>query len=258
MPEGDTIYRLAERLRPVLVGKPLTRTDFRVPSYATLDLSDRSIDEVVSVGKHLLMRAGDASIHSHLGMDGEWSSQPLGEKWRRPAHTARVVLETETHQVIGSLLKELDVVERAKEHDVVGHLGPDLLGPNWSAAEAIDRLREIPDAPIAVALLDQTRMAGLGNVYKNELCFLRGILPSTPVAEVDLPPLVDLARRTIWANRSRAARTFTGNTRKGSRFWVYGRAGRPCLRCGERIREGEIGAVETQLRVTQWCPHCQK
>ncbi|HWS49517.1 MAG TPA: Fpg/Nei family DNA glycosylase, partial [Microbacterium sp.] len=133
----------------------------------------------------------------------------------------------------------------------------DPLGPAWDAAEAVRRLSA--DArSIHVALLDQRNVAGFGNEYAAELLFLRGVLPTTPTPEVDVPALLDLGVRTIRANLERSNRTFTGINRPGQATWVYGRAGRPCRRCGTPIRRGELGADPTRERITFWCPFCQR
>lgn len=255
MPEGDNVWQTARRLG-VLSGEELTRTDFRVPSVATVDLSGRRVLETVSRGKHLLTRVeGGTTIHSHLKMEGRWDVQPAGARWRRPAHEARVVLRTTTHDAIGySVL--VDVVPTAEEDRLVGHLGPDLLGPDWDQDEAVRRIARSPDVPIGVALLDQRNLAGLGNVYKSEMLFLSGLDPWRPVAEVpDLPRVVALGHRLITANRDRS-RVTTGNPRRGQQYWVYGRAGQPCRRCGTRVESGEQGEAGVE-RITYWCPSCQ-
>ncbi|HEY8282234.1 MAG TPA: DNA-formamidopyrimidine glycosylase family protein, partial [Leifsonia sp.] len=187
MPEGDTVWRTARRLDAALAGRVLTATDFRVPAYATVDLSGRRVDEVVSRGKHLLARIGDQTVHSHLKMEGSWELYEPGARWRHPAHQARAVLNTEEVSAVGFLLGILEVIPRDREEDTVGYLGPDLLSSGWDADEAVRRLAAHPEQPIAVALLDQRNLAGLGNEYVNELCFLRGVLPTRPAGEVDLP-----------------------------------------------------------------------
>ena len=257
MPEGDTVYQAARRLREALAGQVLTASDFRVPAYATVDLSGERVDEVVSRGKHLLMHVGEHTIHSHLKMDGSWEVYRPGERWRHPAFQARAVLRTAEADAVGFLLGVLEVLPRAREEEVVGHLGPDLLGPDWDAEEAVRRIAAHAGTPIAVALLDQRNLAGLGNVYANELCFLRGMLPTRPVAEVDVPAAVDLGHRLIVANRDRPRRVTTGDTRRGRNTWVYGRGGQPCRRCGTRIRRMELGRTELEERVTYFCPVCQ-
>jgi endonuclease-8 len=259
VPEGDTVWRTAQRLNDALAGAVVTASDFRVPEFATLDLAGQSVHEVVSRGKHLLMRVGELSIHSHLKMEGSWHLYRPDTPWRRPAHQARVVLTTADWVAVGFSLGITEVVATEAENTVVGHLGPDLLGADWSAETALHNLQHDPAVPIFVALLDQRNLSGLGNEYVNELCFLRGIVPTRLVSEVDaLAKMVDLAHRLILANRDRSERVTTGNTRPGRRVWVYGRGGKPCLRCGTRILQGSLGATPLTERVTFWCPTCQQ
>ena len=258
MPEGDTVYQAARRLEAALAGQVVTTSDLRVPAYATVDLSGETVHSVGSRGKHLLMRIGDVVLHSHLKMEGEWRVHRPGERWRRPGWQARVVIETPTAVAVGFDLGVVEVFPASEEADRLDYLGPDLLGADWDADEAVRRIAVAPDAPIAVALGEQRNLAGLGNVYVNELCFLRGIRPTRPAGEVDLPPLVDLASRVIRANRDRIARTTTGNDRRGERLWVYSRGGERCRRCGTRIEHGRLGRNELELRDTWWCPSCQR
>ena len=258
MPEGDTVWRAAYHLDEALRGGVLTRSDFRVPSCADLDLTGLTVDEVVSRGKHLLIRVGAFSIHTHLKMEGSWHLYEPGSPWRRPAHQARVILETATTQAVGFSLGITEVLDRSLEDDAVGHLGPDLLGPDWDATEALRRLTADPAQPVFLALHDQRNLAGFGNEYVNELCFLSGVLPTRPVGEIaDLARIVDRGRRMIFANRDRRERTMTGETRPGRMHWVFSRAGKPCRRCGMPIRSGELGVKLTQQRITYWCPACQ-
>ncbi len=258
MPEGDTVYRTAVHLDQALRGRPLTVSDVRVPQFAAVDLRGEVVDEVVSRGKHLLTRVGAHSIHTHLKMEGSWHIYRHGTGWRRPAYQARIVLENAEWVTVGFDLGVLEVIDRDREEEVVGHLGPDLLGPDWNPEEAVRRLAAAGEREIDVALLDQRNLAGLGNEYVNELCFLRGVLPERPVSAVaDLSAVVALAHRLITANRDRVERTTTGDTRRGQQTWVYGREGRPCRRCGTRIRRGSLGASELTERVTYWCPRCQ-
>lgn len=257
MPEGDTVWLTARRLNEVLAGEALTGSDFRVPAFATVDLSGEIVDEVVSRGKHLLHRVGDFSIHTHLKMEGSWHVYQPETPWRRPAWQARAVLTTVDWTTVGFSLGVTEVVPRDKEDTVVGHLGPDLLGPDWNAEIALENLAADPAIPVFVALLDQRNLAGLGNEYVNELLFLRGILPTTLVGDVDLAAIVALGSKLITANRERVDRTFTGDTRNGQQSWVYARAGRPCRRCGTRIRRGTLGPTPLIQRLTYWCPRCQ-
>lgn len=252
MPEGDTVWHTAVLLREALAGKTLTRCDIRVPRYATVDLSGQVVDDVISRGKHLFIRVGDASIHSHLKMEGSWKVNPLS-KPSRAGRRIRIILETEDIQAAGIDLGVLEVLDRTHDADVVAHLGPDLLGDDWDPQVARRNLLADPDRRLAEALLDQRVMAGVGNVYCNELCFIAGHLPTTPVGTINDPlRMVQRARDMLWLNRSRWNRTTTGDTRRGNQLWVYGRRGEPCRRCGARI-EFEQGGD----RVTYWCPVCQ-
>jgi endonuclease VIII len=255
VPEGDTVWQTARRLS-ALTGEELSGSDFRIPSLATVDLSGRQVLVTVSRGKHLLTRlSGDVTIHSHLKMEGRWDVQAPGARWRRPAHEARVVLRTPDHVAIGFSVV-LDVVPTDEEDVLVGHLGPDLLGPDWDADAAVRRIEQSPDTPIGVALLDQRNLAGIGNVYRAELCFVAGLDPHRPVASVpDLPRLVARAHALLVANRDRPDRITTGDRTHGRRLWVYRRRG-PCLRCGTRILVDELGP-EGQERTVWWCPSCQ-
>ena len=261
MPEGDTVWRAARGLNAVLAGQELTRCDLRVPQFATTDFTGTAVQDVVSRGKHLLIRGGDPDtgwiLHSHLKMEGLWHVYARGEKWRRPAFKARAVLETSTHQAVGFDLGFLRVLNRKDEDDAVGYLGPDLLGPDWDAEEALRRLQAEPERPVGLALLDQRIMAGLGNVYRCELCFLAGVHPKTPVSQVpDLPRLVDLSKRLLEANKNRSRRITTGAAGR-DQLWVYNREKRGCLRCGTRVAHELFGDNELELRDLYYCPHCQ-
>ncbi|GAB3983502.1 Fpg/Nei family DNA glycosylase [Actinoallomurus acanthiterrae] len=256
MPEGDVVWAAAKRLHEALAGRVLTRSDFRVPRYATTDLTGRSVLEVVSRGKHLLIRVdGDVTVHTHLRMEGAWRIRPAGTRPPRD-HRLRLVLANTEWQALGFSLGMVDVVRTSREDQVVGHLGPDLLGPDWDPAEAVRRLREGPERAIGEALLDQTRLAGIGNLYKAETLFLRGVDPWCPVGEVpDLEALVELARRLMDANKDHVGQVTTGDRRRGAETWVYGRAGLP-WRCGTPIRRADQGD-RPEERITFWCPSCQ-
>ncbi len=251
MPEGDTVFRTADKLRGALAGKTLTRCDVRVPKFATVDLTGQVVDEVLSRGKHLFIRVGNASIHSHLKMDGAWLLN--GQIRRVPVHKVRIVLETADSRAAGVDLGVLEVLDRDNDQEVVAHLGPDLLGDDWEPRTAASNLVTDPDRPLAETLLDQRVMAGVGNVYANELCFVLGRLPASPVSSVKDPlRAAQRARDMLWLNRSRVNRTTTGNTRPGNDLWVYGRAGRTCRRCGTIIEMDTSGD-----RISYWCPNCQ-
>jgi len=260
VPEGDVIWYTARRLHEALAGRVLTRSDFRVPRYATADLRGQLVTEAVAKGKHLLIRTGNGlTVHTHLKMDGSWRIRPAsaGEP-RRNAHQIRLLLANDEWQAVGYLLGVTEILPTAKEDEVTGHLGPDLLGPGWDAAEAVRRLTGNKERPIGEALLDQRNLAGLGTVYMAETLFLRGVDPSRPAGSVDdLSALVELGHRLLDANKARLGHVTTGDTRPGRENWVYGRAGRPCRRCGTPIRRSEQGPPG-QERLRFWCPNCQK
>ena len=264
MPEGDTVWRHARALDAALTGRVVTRSDFRTPTLATASLRNARVAGVESRGKHLLMRfdvpeRGAWTLRSHLRMDGTWRIFGPGERWRgRPAHTIRVVIEVPDAVAVGFHLHDLALVPAAAEGTLVGHLGPDLLGPGWDPDEAVRRLTADPDREIAAALLDQRNLAGIGNLYKCELLFLRGVSPWTPVGRAgDLAAMVDLAHRLLAANVGSWDQVTTGNTRRGQRTYVFERTGQPCRRCGTLVRQARQAPRDLQDRVTYWCPTCQ-
>ncbi|WP_103509929.1 Fpg/Nei family DNA glycosylase [Streptomyces sp. SM13] len=299
MPEGDTVLQTAARLHEALAGQVLTRSDLRVPRFATADLTGRTVLDVTARGKHLLTRIeGGLTLHSHLRMDGSWRVYAPDERWRGgPGHQIRAILANAEHTAVGYRLPVLELLRTSEESRAVGHLGPDLLGPDWDPGLAVDHLLAAPERPLGEALLDQRNLAGIGNVYKCELCFLARVTPWTPVGALPdgvLPRLVTLAERLLHANRDRPTRTTTitselrtpptPNTSPGpaprpapapdaapspttaadlrprtrppvrvqERLYVYGRARRPCLRCGAPIR-----LADQDDRPTYWCPGCQ-
>jgi endonuclease VIII len=258
MPEGDTVWRAARQLHEALAGRVLTGSDFRVPRYATTDLTGRQVTEALPRGKHLLIRVeGGVTVHTHLKMDGSWRIRRAGGYPPRD-HRVRLILANQQWQAVGSRLGIVEVLPTAAEARAVGHLGPDLLGPDWDGAEAVRRLLADPGRPAGEALLDQRNLAGIGNIFCTEMLFLRGISPWRPVGEVpDLRALVELGQRLLDANKERAGIITTGVARRGEGIWVYGRAGRPCRRCGTTIRRAEQGDVGEE-RVRFWCPACQR
>lgn len=220
-----------------------------------MDLTGRVLLAAHSVGKHLFLRFDrDLSLHCHLRLDGSW--RLVNTRGRLPVnHRTRAVLADDETAALGQALHDMALLPTAEEHRLVAHLGPDLLAEDWSAAKAADaaaRLAADPDRELGAALLDQTVMAGIGNVYKSELCFLLGVHPWTRVSEVDTAETVRLAHDLLLRNAVRANRITTGDPRPGRWLWVYGRARTGCLRCGGRV------AVRTQdERVTYHCPRCQ-
>ena len=251
------VWRTASQLHDALAGRTLTRSDFRVPRFATTDLTGRAVTGTVSRGKHLLTRVeGDITVHTHLKMEGTWRISAASGYLLRD-HRIRLILANEQYQAVGQSLGIVEVLRTSRESTVVGHLGPDLLGPDWDAAEAVRRLGEQPDRTIGEALLDQRNLAGLGTIYRAETLFLRGVNPWRPAGEVtDLTGLVELAQRLLDANKTRVGTVTTGSTQRGRQMWVYGRAGQPCRRCGTPILRDSLGP-EPEERIAVWCPHCQ-
>jgi endonuclease VIII len=251
MPEGDVVWRTGRQLHAALAGRALVRSDFRVPRYATTDLTGRAVTETISRGKHLLTRVdGDITVHTHLKMDGSWRVGPATGFPLRDDRI-RLILANEQWQAVGSLLGIVEVIRTSREEAVVGHLGPDLLDPAFDAEEAVRRLRAEPGRTVGEALLDQRNVAGIGTIYRAETLFLRGVSPWRPVGDI-----VELARRLLAANKDRIGTVTTGNPARGAQLWVYGRAGRPCRRCGTVIRRAELGPARTE-RIAVWCPRCQ-
>ncbi len=275
MPEGDAVFLAATRLDAALAGATLTKTDFRVPRYATVDLAGRTVGSVTSHGKHILLRiappatdhphaatprgdaAGAMTLHTHFRMEGSWHLYRPGDRWQSPAWQARVVLETPRWIAVGFRLPVVELLPTPREHDIVGALGPDPLRA-WDAAEAVRRLRTDPARAIGETLLDQRVIAGPGNVYKCEICFLRGLDPWTPIGEIaDLDAVVALTKRLFDANRASGTQVTTGDPRAGRQHWVYGRAGLPCRRCETAIVRKDATPGEDGERSTYWCPTCQ-
>lgn len=193
MPEGDTVWLAGQRLHDALAGDVLVRSDLPVPSLATVDLAGQTVVEVVPRGKHLLTRlSGGLTLHTHFRMDGSWHLYRPGDRWTGgPQWQVRAVLETASWQAVGYRLPVVGLLASSDEDSVVGHLGPDVLGPDWDRDLAVERLLAEPDAEVGMALLDQRNLAGLGNLYRCEVLFLQGLTPWVRVADVrDLPALV--------------------------------------------------------------------
>jgi endonuclease VIII len=269
VPEGDTLFRTAAGLRPYLVGRTVTaaRTGGpgAVPQVARI--VGREITSVESLGKNLLIRFdNDLELRTHLRMNGSWHRYRPGERWRRPAGRARLVIEVPGAVAVCFDAPVVELLEVRAEalHPSLGGLGPDLLAPEFDADEAIRRLRDPSRAGLAIgeALLDQHALAGIGNIWKNETLWTERVSPFAPVGSLDdetLARLVGTARRLL---RASAGITTTGvrgpttgrRSESGPRS-VYGRTGRPCLRCGTPIVSTQQG---TEIpRTTYWCPSCQ-
>src|SRR5918997_754373 len=259
VPEGDTVWLAAQRMNTALAGATLVHGEFRLSQLAALDLTGATVREVVPRGKHLLIRLDDGrTLRTHFRMDGSWHIYRPGAKWHGgPAHEVRTVLATDEWECVGYRLHDVELVPTSEEDRLVGHLGPDVLGPDWDLDEALRRLRAQPDEQVGVAILDQRNLAGIGNLYKVETLFLCGVHPWARVDDVDnLTAVVEKARALMLANREHPEQSTTGDLRRGAHHWVYGHKDRPCRRCGTPILRGDQGP-DLQERVTYWCPRCQ-
>jgi endonuclease-8 len=268
VPEGDTLHRTAAGLRPYLVGRPVTAARARLPGPQADRLVGDTVSAVEAYGKHLLIRfESGLELRSHLGLHGSWHRYAPGERWRRPPARARFVMEVPGAVAVCFDAPVLELFETRAEaiHPVLSRLGPDLLAETFGPteiAEARRRLRESAAArrTIAEGLLDQRALAGIGNVYKNEVLFIEAVDPFAPVAALDdatVDRLMATARRLMRANLGNADRRTTERQRVagGQRLWVYRRAARPCRRCGGMIEARRHGELP---RVTYWCPNCQR
>ncbi|MGI8998888.1 MAG: Fpg/Nei family DNA glycosylase [Candidatus Limnocylindria bacterium] len=265
MPEGDTIFRTAEVLRAALVGRRVTAARARpqpglrgVPDLSRL--IGATVDSVEARGKHLLIGFDNGlTLRSHLRMTGSWHRYRPGEPWRRPLRQASAILETAESVAVAF---NTPVVELLTDADLrrsrpLTTLGPDLLSRTFDADEAAQRFRARSSAELGNALLDQRAVAGIGNVYKSEVAFLEGLDPWAPVGAFDDAELLGAlrtARRLLQANVHGGARVTTGSPAQNEGLWVYGRAGRPCRRCGTAIQRRRQGKL---ARLTFWCPRCQ-
>jgi endonuclease-8 len=261
MPEGDTLHTIAAALRPLLVGRGLRAVE--VARRACPALVGRAVTEVGAVGKHLLVAAGDRTVRVHLGMDGSFHRYRPGERWQRSPAGAGLVLATDELVVVcfrPSAVEVLRTRGRAAS-PALARLGPDLVAPDADLAEVLRRARgpQHADRGVAELLLDQSVAAGIGNVYKSEVCFLLGVDPWTSVRalpDATLRGLYERAAALLRANVGPGPRTTTADGRRGDgRLWVYRRVGRPCRRCGAAIRAESQGRPTP--RRTYWCPRCQ-
>jgi endonuclease-8 len=228
----------------------------------------RTIESVSARGKHLLMAfSGDLVLRTHLRMNGSWHIYPSGARWQRPAREMRVLVCTAQACGVGFNIPVAELLSgRALDrHRQLQALGPDLLAEPFNRVDAIRRMRNRADDPIADVLLNQRVIAGIGNVFKSEILFLTGIHPFAPVAlltDDDFDRIVDVSRGQLAANvmtRSQTLSNATGRRTTRSldpreKLWVYGRGGKPCRRCGAAIQSGKSGL---DARVTYWCAACQ-
>lgn len=265
MPEGDTIFRTAQVLRAALGGKRVAAVRSPLPGLANAGLAGRRVAGVEPRGKHLLVRFDDGRVlHTHMRMIGSWHVYRPGERWRKPAARARVVLEVEGEAgeaavavCFNAPVVELLTERGARRSPALATLGPDVLSERFDAAEARRRLRAYGDRAIGEALLAQRALAGIGNVYKSETLFLRGVDPFCPVgslSDAELDAIVGEARALMSANLGPRPRRTVPARHGAGPLWVYGRSGEPCRRCGTTIRMRRQGEA---ARSTYWCPACQ-
>jgi endonuclease VIII len=270
VPEGDTLFRIAAGLRPFLVGRRVIAASARQPGPRTDALVGSTIDRVDSVGKHLLIEFDNGlELRTHLGLHGSWHRYAPNERWRRPASRARIAIEVPGAVAVCFDAPTVELYEARVEarHPVLASLGPDLLGSGFDGAAeatAVANLHASERPTVAEALLDQRALAGIGNVYKSEVLFIERVDPFAVPAGLDeatFHGLVTTARDLLLANVDQPRRVTTrprhprpGERPPAANLWVYGRAGRPCLRCGTPIRSRPQGQPP---RLTYWCPACQ-
>lgn len=264
MPEGDTVYLAARKLDAALVGQVLTRAQLRVPAHATAALVGMAVTANITWGKHLFTRLDSGlTLHTHLRMDGTWTvlrgGRGAGRLTAPGRDTVRVLLATTGATVVGERIPVVELIRTADEGLVTASLGPDPLRDDWDSAEAVRRVAADADRELAAVLLDQRCIAGLGNFWVNELCFLRGYDPRTPIGRVDVAATVGLAVRALRASalQPRMYQVTTGDTHAGRTQWIYGRADEPCRRCGTRVLVRAARPNDPEHRRTWWCPHCQ-
>ena len=259
MPEGDTLFRTAAGLRPHLVGRAVTAARATRPGPQIERVVGSMVDAVESHGKNLVIRFDNGlELRTHMRMNGSWHRYRPGERWRRPAARARVVLEVPGAVAVCFDAPVVELFEQRAEalHPSLSALGPDLLDPSFDDADTAEALRRLRDParaswPISAALLDQRAVAGIGNIWRNETLFAERVDPLAPVGGLDdatLERLVATARRLL----TDSARLAPGR----APVRVYRRAGRPCPRCGTLIRSAPL-PVEVP-RTTYWCPRCQE
>jgi endonuclease-8 len=268
MPEGDTLFRAAMVLRKALLGQVVTEFETSVDTVRAVaadhPVAGREVASVDARGKHLLITFGTPPepalvLHTHLRMTGSWHIYRPGEPWRKPERYAKVVLRTAewVAPCFSAPVVELLTERQAARHAQLQALGPDAMTEEFDREDALARLRRHPDVEIGVALMNQRLLAGVGNVYKSEVLFIRRVCPFSRVGELAagaLEGLVDEAHRLMRLNQTQGARRTMFGLRESERLWVYGRSGEPCRVCGEAIRMRRQGM---DARSTYYCPRCQ-
>lgn len=274
MPEGDTIFRAARALNQALAGEVVTRFETAYAPLASVHdqtpITGRVIESVESRGKWLLLRfSGDLILVTHMLMSGSWHIYRPGERWKRSRSHMRVVLSTRGWEAVAFdvPVARFHTARSLERYTAIPTLGPDLLGETFAQDEAQKRLLARPDQEIGNVLLDQQVLAGIGNVFKSEICFACRVHPFRLVSTLnrrEIECLLDTARRFLSANAGPNASggivTYTGGRRttrqsdEAARLWVYRRKGHPCRRCGTAIAMRKQGPG---ARSTYWCPQCQ-
>lgn len=257
MPEGDAVWRTAKRLHDALAGNEVTRWELRWGRLGGSDKRGGTVLEVRPRGKHLLLRLDDGwTLHSHLRMEGNWRvvDQVDARKLRDPG--LRAVVGVATATALGRLLGMLDVLPTERESEVVGHLGPDLLGDDWDAATASANLARDPGREVGAALLDQRNLAGIGTIWCAETCFAQRVSPFTEVGTLSaetLAALVERAHTLLTGTLAHDRPNSTGNWRRP--LWVYRQ--RTCPRCGGAIAHRQVASGTLEERGVYHCPRCQ-
>lgn len=274
MPEGDTIFRAARTLNRALAGNVVTKFDTQLPQLARVDydtpIAGRTVDRVEATGKWMHMYfSGDLILLTHMLMSGSWHIYRPGERWQRPRVQMRIVIETKDFVAVAFQvpIAEFHTAATLERHRSVQRLGPDVLSPEFDQAHAIQRLRSRPDLEVGEALLRQSLVAGMGNVFKSEVCFASRVNPFrliNSLTDQELQSLIGNARRFMLNNVTDTSgdqivtytgmRRTTGRADPSERLWVYKRRGDACRACGTAIVSRKQGI---DARTTFWCPHCQ-
>jgi endonuclease VIII len=278
MPEGDTIYRAARALQKALGGKVVTGFETGLAKLARVNddapLAGRVVEKVESRGKWcLIFFSGDLILVTHMLMSGSWHLYRTGERWRMRRDRMRMVIRTADWEAVGFNVPvaEFHTARSLEQSSQIPKLGPDVLSDEFTVEGGVARLAayaaENPNAEIAVVLLNQRVLAGLGNVYKSEVAFAAGVNPFRAMRTItlrEMEAMVDVAQRYMKANvadgRCEGIVTYSGNRRttramdREERLWVYRRQGRECRRCGAAVMMRKQGV---QARSTYWCPECQ-
>lgn len=260
MAEGDSIRRLADRLSRAVGGRDVAAAEFRRGGEIPARFDGDRLAGVAAVGKHLLMRFGSGrTVHSHLRMQGSWRLHRPGWRPGRSADRVGAWFDFGSPGVLAAHhMPVLRVLATDREHEVIGHLGPDILAETWpaQAGAAAGTIAAQPRRRIREALLDQRNVCGIGNLWTVEGLFVAGIWPHSPAGDVDVPRLLDLVHRMMRQGLRNGSQSTTGDLRRGQTHWVYGRYRRPCRRCHTPIAFTPAGATPYD-RETWWCPHCQ-